>query len=318
MWALIRLWSRVGNLMLVTSAVMRRELGEHACSKLDVWMRGVDTELFNPKHKSAEFKARGGAGITAPLSSTAARLHGKDNNISLGPADSPAYPHAEEDGRRQGRSRHCLHRPPWRREELESELSRFSEPLHNFCPPLHTHTEADTPALPSPQFCRDVLERIPGATLCFVGDGPQRAELEARTLRLSNSCPTSHLTCSNASRSPIISRTPSAARAAERSLCLLRHTHNPKRTTRRSTSRALGRRSSGCCPASRSTRRSPPRTCSSCPARARRSASWCSRRWRRACPWWRWRREGSSTSSLSRGRRAAAAGRSAYLFCICI
>lgn len=58
MWSLIRLWSRLGNLMLVTSAVMRKELGEHACSKLDVWMRGVDTELFNPKHRSAEFKAR--------------------------------------------------------------------------------------------------------------------------------------------------------------------------------------------------------------------------------------------------------------------
>lgn len=59
MWSLIRLWSRASSLMLVTSAVMRRELGEQNCARISVWMRGVDTELFHPRFKRAEFKARG-------------------------------------------------------------------------------------------------------------------------------------------------------------------------------------------------------------------------------------------------------------------
>jgi hypothetical protein len=51
-WALIRLASRLCNLCLVTSTVMQSQLSEQGCRQLDVWKRGVDTNMFNPKFRS--------------------------------------------------------------------------------------------------------------------------------------------------------------------------------------------------------------------------------------------------------------------------
>eukprot|EP00976_Prorocentrum_cordatum_P095494 1190193-Prorocentrum_minimum.AAC.4 len=52
MWAIIRECSRWCQLHLVTSTVMEKELNDQGCKHLDVWQRGVDTNVFNPKFKS--------------------------------------------------------------------------------------------------------------------------------------------------------------------------------------------------------------------------------------------------------------------------
>jgi hypothetical protein len=56
MWAIIRASSRWCHLHLVTSTVMEKELSENGCKNLDVWQRGVDTNVFNPKFKSDDMR----------------------------------------------------------------------------------------------------------------------------------------------------------------------------------------------------------------------------------------------------------------------
>lgn len=60
MWSIIRWCTRRADLTLVTSKAMKDELTKNRCRSrsIDVWQRGVDTDVFNPKHKSAAMRAR--------------------------------------------------------------------------------------------------------------------------------------------------------------------------------------------------------------------------------------------------------------------
>mmetsp|Transcript_37787 Transcript_37787/g.95457 ORF Transcript_37787/g.95457 Transcript_37787/m.95457 type:complete len:496 (+) Transcript_37787:109-1596(+) len=59
MWSIIRWCTRRADLTLVTSTIMKDELSENKCKdNIHVWQRGVDTDVFHPKHKSAEMRAR--------------------------------------------------------------------------------------------------------------------------------------------------------------------------------------------------------------------------------------------------------------------
>ncbi|KAI8474795.1 MAG: UDP-Glycosyltransferase/glycogen phosphorylase [Monoraphidium minutum] len=112
MWAVIRWCTRRADLTLVTSAVMKAELERNRCrpKSIDVWQRGVDTDVFHPRHRCAEMKARMSDGHPeAPLLVYVGRLGAEKNLAAL----------------------------------------------------------------------KGVLEAVPGSRLALVGDGPQRAELEA-------------------------------------------------------------------------------------------------------------------------------------------
>lgn len=98
---------------------MQAELGRHQCkkSRLHVWQRGVDTETFHPRFRSAEMRARmTGDRPDAPLLVHVGRLGAEKNLFVL----------------------------------------------------------------------RDMLQRLPGACLAFVGDGPSRADLEAHFAGMDN------------------------------------------------------------------------------------------------------------------------------------
>lgn len=60
LWSCIRFSSRAADLTLVTSKIMQEELSRHRCSRssLDVWQRGVDTNKFHPRHRSASMRER--------------------------------------------------------------------------------------------------------------------------------------------------------------------------------------------------------------------------------------------------------------------
>lgn len=111
MWSVIRFCSRMADLTLVTSKVMKDELTRNRCQGelIDVWQRGVDTELFNPRFRSDEMRSR----------------------MTSGEPDRPLLVYVGRLG-----------------------------------------AEKNIKAL------RNVLEQVPDARLAFVGDGPERAELE--------------------------------------------------------------------------------------------------------------------------------------------
>ncbi|KAF5840931.1 hypothetical protein DUNSADRAFT_15132 [Dunaliella salina] len=60
MWSIIRWCTRRSDLTLVTSKAMKDELIKNMCrvKSIDVWQRGVDTEVFHPRFRSADMKAR--------------------------------------------------------------------------------------------------------------------------------------------------------------------------------------------------------------------------------------------------------------------
>lgn len=111
MWAIIRFFHCAAHLTLVTSEVMRAELGAEAApapAAIDVWKKGVCSDTFNPRLRSDAMRARlSGGHPDAPILLSVGRL-GNEKNL---------------------------------------------------------------------KFLRDVLERVPGARLAFVGDGPAREEM---------------------------------------------------------------------------------------------------------------------------------------------
>lgn len=113
MWSIIRWCTRASDLTLVTSAAMKNELIKNLCrmKSIDVWQRGVDTDVFNPCFKSREMRSRMTDGNPdAPLMVYVGRL-GNEKNLSV---------------------------------------------------------------------IKGMMEELPAGTrMAFVGDGPQRAELEA-------------------------------------------------------------------------------------------------------------------------------------------
>lgn len=60
MWALIRLWTRAADLTLVTSRIMKDELTANKChdKQIEIWQRGVDTEVFHPRFRDAAMRGR--------------------------------------------------------------------------------------------------------------------------------------------------------------------------------------------------------------------------------------------------------------------
>jgi len=58
MWEIIKAMHNQAQLNLVTSTAMRAELTEHGVEHVEVWQRGVDTELFRPELASAEMRDR--------------------------------------------------------------------------------------------------------------------------------------------------------------------------------------------------------------------------------------------------------------------
>ncbi|MBW4460602.1 MAG: glycosyltransferase family 1 protein [Nodosilinea sp. WJT8-NPBG4] len=58
MWELIKAMHNKAQINLVTSSAMKSELSEHGIENIEVWQRGVDTELFRPELASAEMRDR--------------------------------------------------------------------------------------------------------------------------------------------------------------------------------------------------------------------------------------------------------------------
>jgi glycosyltransferase involved in cell wall biosynthesis len=58
LWSLLRSGHNQADLNLCTSTAMVEELRSHGIERVDLWQRGVDTELFQPHHASAEMRDR--------------------------------------------------------------------------------------------------------------------------------------------------------------------------------------------------------------------------------------------------------------------
>ena len=55
-WELLRFAHSRADLTLVTSPQMKDQLVAEGIPRVDVWRKGIDTERFNPKFKSAEMR----------------------------------------------------------------------------------------------------------------------------------------------------------------------------------------------------------------------------------------------------------------------
>ncbi|MBD2485634.1 glycosyltransferase family 1 protein [Planktothrix sp. FACHB-1365] len=58
LWSMLRAAHNQAQLNLCTSTAMVQELGNHGIERLDLWQRGVDTELFQPSLASREMRDR--------------------------------------------------------------------------------------------------------------------------------------------------------------------------------------------------------------------------------------------------------------------
>jgi len=58
LWALLRTGHNQAQLNLCTSTAMVQELQNHGIQRVDLWQRGVDTELFHPQMARAEMRDR--------------------------------------------------------------------------------------------------------------------------------------------------------------------------------------------------------------------------------------------------------------------
>ncbi|MDB9526459.1 glycosyltransferase family 1 protein [Oscillatoria sp. CS-180] len=58
MWELVKAVHNQARVNLVTSTAMQQELSEHGVERVQVWQRGVDTELFCPELASREMRDR--------------------------------------------------------------------------------------------------------------------------------------------------------------------------------------------------------------------------------------------------------------------
>ncbi|KAJ9516133.1 hypothetical protein QJQ45_024563 [Haematococcus lacustris] len=85
MWSIIRWCTRRSDLTLVTSKAMKDELTRNDCrtKSIDVWQRGVDTEVFNPRFRNAAMRHRmSGGHPQAPLLLYVGRL-GAEKNLAV-------------------------------------------------------------------------------------------------------------------------------------------------------------------------------------------------------------------------------------------
>ncbi|NEO56447.1 MAG: glycosyltransferase family 1 protein [Okeania sp. SIO3B5] len=58
LWELLKSGHNQADLNLCTSTAMVEELSSHGIERVDLWQRGVDTELFQPHHASQEMRDR--------------------------------------------------------------------------------------------------------------------------------------------------------------------------------------------------------------------------------------------------------------------
>jgi glycosyltransferase involved in cell wall biosynthesis len=58
LWELLKLAHNQAELNLCTSSAMVQELVDHGIERVDLWQRGVDTELFQPDLKSAQMRQK--------------------------------------------------------------------------------------------------------------------------------------------------------------------------------------------------------------------------------------------------------------------
>ncbi|KAH7436187.1 hypothetical protein KP509_05G007200 [Ceratopteris richardii] len=86
MWLIIKMLHRAADLTLVTSSVVGKELqaaGASAAYKIRLWRKGVDSESFNPRYKSATMRSRLSNGeIDKPLIVHVGRL-GAEKNLDF-------------------------------------------------------------------------------------------------------------------------------------------------------------------------------------------------------------------------------------------
>ncbi len=64
LWELLKAMHNQAAINLCTSTAMQQELTEHAIERVEVWQRGVDTELFRPELRSEEMRSRLTQGYT--------------------------------------------------------------------------------------------------------------------------------------------------------------------------------------------------------------------------------------------------------------
>ncbi|PNW71812.1 hypothetical protein CHLRE_16g689150v5 [Chlamydomonas reinhardtii] len=86
MWSIIRWFTRTADLALVTSHAMKTELSRNACrsQSIEVWPRGVDAEVFHPRHRCAAMRQRLSGGVPeAPLLLYVGRLGAEKNLDAL-------------------------------------------------------------------------------------------------------------------------------------------------------------------------------------------------------------------------------------------
>mmetsp|Transcript_6017 Transcript_6017/g.7821 ORF Transcript_6017/g.7821 Transcript_6017/m.7821 type:complete len:550 (-) Transcript_6017:248-1897(-) len=57
-WKMLRIVLNRADLNLVTSSQMRDELESHGIQRIQVWRKGIDTDVFNPAYKSDEMRNR--------------------------------------------------------------------------------------------------------------------------------------------------------------------------------------------------------------------------------------------------------------------
>jgi glycosyltransferase involved in cell wall biosynthesis len=58
LWELLKTAHNQADLNLCTSTAMMQELSNHGIERVDLWQKGVDTELFHPSLASAEMRSR--------------------------------------------------------------------------------------------------------------------------------------------------------------------------------------------------------------------------------------------------------------------
>lgn len=85
MWSLIRATTRAADLTLVPSPTMKRVLAENGSDAggIDVWKAAVDTDVFNPRFRSAEWRARLAGGVANPVILTYVGRLGAEKNLAV-------------------------------------------------------------------------------------------------------------------------------------------------------------------------------------------------------------------------------------------
>jgi sulfoquinovosyltransferase len=157
MWSIIRWCTRRADLTLVTSAAMADELARNRCRRksIDVWQRGVDTDVFHPRYRSLAMRARMMTGV---------RVVGDAAEVAGGGAAAA--------GAAAATAAAAAAKPP-----ASAELEDGGAPLLLYVGRLGA--EKNVGAL------KQVLERVRQtpqgrrARLALVGDGPYRQQLEA-------------------------------------------------------------------------------------------------------------------------------------------